>query len=260
MATTSQTHKHTTQTIITQPLNMSSTSTSLPDRKRSADAQGTTQSAKKPCVNTDMQKINATPEYSIESLSKLTPTGLEYMQKKIKAALYEQKKWAKVVECDRATAIQHNGGAFLGECGSHYFYFAPCNAEAFTAKQLECLDSSIACCFLCGRCCDEDDEDDEDVDPCECIMGYNNQSFSFMMNLDEETFDDECALGLLPIKWKVQGECMNEKMYSMEHLRIEIGDLNKLSPEVLMNVATYLLNPVGRLNLPYSVINSVETK
>ena len=211
-------------------------------RKRSADAQGTTQSAKKPCVNTDMQKINATP--SIASLSELTRPGLEYMQKKT-----VQKKWVEVVECDRATAIQHNGGAFLGECGSHYFYFAPCNAEAFTAKQLECLESSIACCFLCGQCCDED----EDADPCECY-----ESFSFMMDLDEKTFDDECDAGLLPIKWKVQGECMNENMYSMEHLRIEIGDLNKLSPEVLMSVATYLLNPVGRLNLPYSVINSVE--
>tara|TARA_B110000977_G_scaffold177964_1_gene235048 strand:- start:1131 stop:1859 length:729 start_codon:yes stop_codon:yes gene_type:complete len=242
---------------------MSANSTSLPDRKRSAPVSDTDSvtppSAKKPCV-TDMQQINATPEYSIESLSKLSTAGLEYMQKKIKAALHEQKKWAKVVECDRATAIQHKGGAFLGECGSHYFYFAPCNAEAFTAKQLECLDSSIACCFLCGQCCDEDDEDDEDVDPCECKMGYNNQSFSFMMNLDEETFDDECNAGLLPIKWEVQGECMNEKMYSIEHLRIEIGDLNKLSPKVLMNVATYLLNPVGLLQLPYSVIKSVETK
>ena len=240
---------------------MSSTSisTSLPEsRKRSADAQGTTQSAKKPCVVTDQEKINATPEFNIDFLSKLSPGGLEYMIKKIKAAQYEQQKWVEVVECDRTTAIQHNGGAFLGECGSHYFYFAPIKAKTFTPKQLECLDSAIACCFLCGQCCDEDEDDDEDLDPCECKMGYNNQSFSFMMNLDEKTFDDECDAGLLPIKWKVQGECVNEKMYSIEHLRIEIGDLNKLSPEVLMSVATYLLNPVGRLNLPYRVIESVE--
>jgi len=202
-----------------------------------------------------MVKIDATEEYSIASLSKLSPGGLEYMQIKIKAAKYEQKKWVKVVECDRAAAIQHNGGAFLGEDGSHYFYFAPCNAEAFTAKQLECLDSSIACCFLCGQsCCDEDDEDDEDdLDPCECKLN----DYSFMMKLNEETFDDECQAGLLPIKWKVQGECFNENMYSMEQLRIEIGDLNKLSPEVLVTVATYLQNPVGQLNLPYSVIISV---
>ena len=263
MATTSQ-NTNTQHTIITQPLTMSSmisNSTSLPEsRKRSADAQGTPPSAKKPCV-TDMQKINATKEYSIESLSKLSTGDLEYMQKKIKAALYEKKKWVEVVECDRDTAIQHDGGAFLGEYANHYFYFAPCNAEAFTAKQLECLKESIACCFLCGQCCDEDDEDDEDdygLDPCECRMGHSNQSFSFMMNLGEETFDDECALGLLPIKWKRQGELRNEKMYSFEHLKIEIGDLNELSPEFLMNVATYLLNPVGTLQLPYSVIESVE--
>ena len=170
MATTSQ-NTNTQHTIITQPLTMSANSTSLPEsRKRSADAQGTPPSAKKPCV-TDMQKINATKEYSIESLSKLSTGDLEYIQKKIKAALHEQKKWVKVVECDRDTAIQHDGGAFLGEYANHYFYFAPCNAEAFTAKQLECLKESIACCFLCGQCCDEDDEDDEDDKKVEQLEG-----------------------------------------------------------------------------------------
>jgi hypothetical protein len=229
---------------------MSTSSTLLPEsRKRSAESPAPATQAKRACVVHDMDKIDSTKEYSIASLAMLTPGGLGYLQN------LGQNKWVDVIECDRATAIQHNGGAFLGEDGSYYFYFAPCNAEAFTAKQLECLVSSIDCCFCrghcCEHCCDEDDEDDED--PCECKLNDH----SFMMKLNEETFDDECQAGLLPIKWKVQGECCNENMYSMEQLRFEIGDLNNLSPKLLMTVATYLQNPVGHLNLPYKVIISV---
>ena len=135
-------------------------------------------------------------------LQNLSEDEFVWLNGEVRHAKHSRKAWCNSVECDRETALSFPYNGFTsGELGTHYFYFEHKKKRDFSEEEIEHLIKYTPCCFMNGQCCffklGSEDDEEYDGDLCECCMGRDNGSYSFELNLGEDTIESERQCGLI---------------------------------------------------------------